>query len=79
MQLPPSLKKVTGYLQLKIIETNISAFLGKWVIEETQEIWFISSNFTILKKTSFFPVSCITILKRKACQQLKALFRRTIG
>jgi hypothetical protein len=29
MQLPPSLKKVTGYLQLKIIETNISAFLGK--------------------------------------------------
>jgi hypothetical protein len=45
---------VTGNLQLEIIESEISALLEKRAIEETQEIGFISSIFTIPKKSGGF-------------------------
>jgi hypothetical protein len=45
---------VTGDLQLEIIESEISALLEKRAIEETQEIGFISSIFTIPKKSGGF-------------------------
>jgi hypothetical protein len=54
---------VTGNLQLEIIESEISALLEKRAIEETQEIGFISSIFTIPKKSGGFrPVINLKVL-----------------
>jgi hypothetical protein len=53
-QRSPPPNKVTGDSQLEIIESEISALLEKRAIEETKEIGFISSIFTIPKKSGGF-------------------------
>ncbi len=48
---------MTGDLQLEIIESKIAALLGKRAIQETHEIGFISSIFTIPNiSAGFWPV-----------------------
>ncbi|KAI9554999.1 reverse transcriptase [Daphnia sinensis] len=53
-QKSPPPNRVTGDLQIEIIDSEINALLGKRAIEEAQELGFISSIFTIPKKSGDF-------------------------